>query len=113
MGGASMQGATMQGATMQGGSMTGATMSGPAMSGASTGGVAMQPSATAPIMSITASPERVVDTLWDVLLTGHTPTAKTRSLLINYLHEGDEKQLGNKLPGLINLILAAPEYQLA
>ncbi|MBV9865179.1 MAG: DUF1800 domain-containing protein [Abitibacteriaceae bacterium] len=113
MGTASMQGANMQGATMQGGTMTTATMNGPAMSGADTGGAAKQPPTTAPVISITASPERVVDTLWDALLTGHTPTAKTRSLLINYLYEGDEKQLGNKLPGLINLILAAPEYQLA
>lgn len=93
-----MSSPVMSSATMSALAMTGATMTGPTKPGA---------------MALITPPDKMVDTLWDALLPGHSPSVKTRALLINYLNEGSTKQLADKLPGLVNLILAAPEYQLA
>ncbi len=92
-----MAGATMQGDTMQGGAM------------ATQGGAVL-------LTAGNASPEQIVDTLWNAFLTGHAPSPKTRGLLIDYLKEGTTdkpERVTEKLPGLVNIILSAPEYQLA
>lgn len=63
-----------------------------------------------------SSPEAAVDALWEVLLPGHTPTQKTRDALVGYASAGwkpGEPRFEAKAPGLMNLVLSAPDYQLA
>ena len=59
------------------------------------------------------SAERAVDTLWQGLMTGMPlPTARRQSL-VAFCKKGDGKDdVGARLPGLFNLIVSAPEYQL-
>ena len=62
------------------------------------------------------SPDAAVDALWDILLPGHSPTPATRQALVAYATDGwrpGEPRFEQKAPGLLNLILSAPEYQLA
>ena len=62
------------------------------------------------------TPEQLVDALWGWMLPGHTPTAQTRNALLAYAREdGQPNQINfdGKAPGLVSLILSAPEYQLA
>jgi len=62
------------------------------------------------------SPDAAVDALWDVLLPGHAPSPATRQALVAYASDDwkpGEPRFDQKAPGLINLILSAPEYQLA
>ena len=52
--------------------------------------------------------------LWQAFLRGHTPTAATRAALVAYVQGADAKpNIAARLPGLVNLIVSAPEYQLA
>ena len=51
-----------------------------------------------------------VETLWNALLPGMPLDDRTRTALMEYA--GGERDIGNKLPGLLNLIVAVPEYQL-
>ncbi len=57
------------------------------------------------------SPDKVVDTLWDNLLPGQQTRPATRAAFLNYLGDG-KSDIAAKLPGLVNLIMASPEYQL-
>ena len=62
------------------------------------------------------TPEQAVDALWGLLLPGHTPGAATRAALVNYASDDGKSHSLNfdaKAPGLVSLILSAPEYQLA
>ena len=62
------------------------------------------------------TPEQVVDALWGFLLPGHAPSAQTRNALLDYARDHDHPNQINfdgKTPGLVSLILSAPEYQLA
>ena len=61
------------------------------------------------------TPEQGVDALWDFLLPGHQPSAATRSALVSFASDGSGRPLNfdAKAPGLVALILSAPEYQLA
>jgi hypothetical protein len=59
---------------------------------------------------------QAVDALWGLLLPGHAPSAATRTALISYAQDSDPNRsfdFDAKAPGLVSLILAAPEYQLA
>lgn len=59
------------------------------------------------------SAERIVDTLWDALLPGLPPVPATRETLLTYCREGDgKKNPAGRLPGVVNLIVSVPEYQL-
>lgn len=62
------------------------------------------------------TPPQMVDALWGMLLPGHSPGPATRSALVSYVSDGGRTQSVNfdaKSPGLVALILSAPEYQLA
>jgi len=62
------------------------------------------------------TPEQVVDALWGWMLPGHTPTAQSRNALLSYARDDGQPNQVNfdaKVPGLVSLILSAPEYQLA
>ena len=62
------------------------------------------------------SPEAGVDALWELMLPGHKPSAQTRAALVAYASDGwspGEPRFDAKAPGMLNLILSAPEYQLA
>lgn len=105
--GAAAPGGAMQGTATQGAGME--AMTGPPMQDGMAGG------GGAAISIGPASPEQIVDTVWDALVTGHTPSPRTRTLLINYLKEGTDgkpERITGKLPGLVNIVLSAPEYQL-
>ncbi|MGI4789528.1 MAG: DUF1800 domain-containing protein [Janthinobacterium lividum] len=61
------------------------------------------------------TPEQGVDALWGLLLPGHQPSAATRTALVDFASDGSGRPLNfdAKAPGLVALILSAPEYQLA
>jgi hypothetical protein len=62
------------------------------------------------------SPDAAVDALWQLLLPGHMPTPQTRMALVGYAGDGwkpGEPHFEQKAPGIVNLILSAPDYQLA
>jgi hypothetical protein len=66
--------------------------------------------------ALLTTPPQVVDTLWAAFLPGHTPSSATRSTLIAFVQDPKTPDVANfedKAPGLISLILSAPEYQLA
>ncbi len=63
-----------------------------------------------------STPSQVVDALWAVLLPGHTPSSATRRTLIAFAQDDNNPNavhFEQKAPGLVSLILSAPEYQLA
>jgi hypothetical protein len=63
------------------------------------------------------TPEQMVDAVWGLLLPAHPPSAPTRTALIDFAREGGSPtgvvNFDGKAPGLVSLILSAPEYQLA
>jgi len=63
------------------------------------------------------TPTQLADAVWGLLLPGHTPSAQTRAALIDYARDGGSATGGvnfdGKAPGLVSLVLSAPEYQLA
>ena len=62
------------------------------------------------------TPEQLVDAVWGLLLPAHTPSVQTRSALIGFVRDDKNPAQVNfdgKAPGLVSLILSAPEYQLA
>ena len=63
-----------------------------------------------------ATPEQMVDAVWNTLLPGLSPTAATRRLLAAFVQEGakpGQAHFDSKAAGLTFLILSAPEYHLA
>lgn len=64
-----------------------------------------------------AAPEQAVQLLWDKMLPGRPLSATVQAVLVNYA-QGDadkapSKVPSAKLPGLVNLVLGSPDYQLA
>jgi uncharacterized protein (DUF1800 family) len=62
------------------------------------------------------TPAQIVDAMWAAHLPGHTPSAPTRDALLAFVQDGKNTNTAHfedKAPGLISLILSAPEYQLA
>ncbi len=62
------------------------------------------------------TPAQMVDAFWSVCLPGHTPSAQTRSALMTFVQDSANPNIAHfedKAPGLVSLILCAPEYQLA
>lgn len=57
------------------------------------------------------TPDKVINTLWTALLPGQEARPTTRMALLTYVGN-DNAKLTEKLPGLVNLIMASPEYQL-
>ncbi len=103
---------TLEAATPKTGAMENTMMAPEVMAG----GMAMQgKTSNAPKLNAqqlaALSPEKVVDTLWETLLTGQEPRATTRAALLDYVGDG-KGNIAEKLPGLVNLIMASPEYQL-
>lgn len=59
-------------------------------------------------------PSAMVDAVWAALLPGHTPSEKTRGALLAFVSDNrGQARFEEKAPGLVSLILSAPEYQLA
>lgn len=58
------------------------------------------------------SPEQIVDALWQALLPGSVMRPPTREALLAYAKDGKPSEVATRLAGLVNLIMAAPEYQL-
>ena len=57
--------------------------------------------------------ERAVDTLWNGLMTGMPLPASRRAALVTFCKKDNgTDDVGARLPGLFNLIVSAPEYQL-
>lgn len=62
------------------------------------------------------TPAQIVEAIWSVLLPGRTPSGKTQDALVTYVQDSKNPtvaQFEAKAPGLVSLILSAPEYQLA
>jgi hypothetical protein len=57
------------------------------------------------------TPTKVVNSLWEALLPGQEARPATQAALLDYVSSGKDNVV-EKLPGLVNLIMAAPEYQL-
>jgi len=69
---------------------------------------------SAPSPEALGTPEGLTDAVWGLLLPGHAPSAATRAALVSYAGgSGSKADFGAKAPGLVSLILSAPEYQLA
>ena len=64
-----------------------------------------------------ATPEHLVDAVWGLMLPGHPPSTPTRDALVAFARGGGSPtgvvNFDAKAPGLVSLILSAPEYQLA
>ena len=86
--------------------------------------MAMMGAMSAPAMSMDAmqgpseksgdlSAERAVDTLWNGLMTGMPLPPARREALVAFCKKDDgTDDVGARLPGLFNLVVSAPEYQL-
>lgn len=84
--------------------------------------MAMMGAMTAPAMDAMQGPaeksgglsaERAVDTLWNGLMTGMPLPPARRAALVAFCKKDDgTDDVGARLPGLFNLIVSAPEYQL-
>jgi uncharacterized protein (DUF1800 family) len=65
----------------------------------------------------TTAPEQAVQLLWNNMLPGRTLNTTVQSVLVDYVQGGatttQPKVLSTKLPGLVNLVLGSPDYQLA
>ena len=62
------------------------------------------------------TPAQMVDALWSTYLPGHTPPPQTRNALMAFVRDAKDPNtvhFEDKAPGLVSLILSAPEYQLA
>ena len=62
------------------------------------------------------TPEQLVDAVWGFFLPGHPAGAATRAALIGFARDEKNPAQVNfdaKAPGLVSLVLSAPEYQLA
>ncbi len=63
------------------------------------------------------TPEQLVDAVWGLMLPGHVPSAPTRAALVDFARDGGSPtgvvNFDAKAPGLVSLVLSAPEYQLA
>ncbi|MBV9848226.1 MAG: DUF1800 domain-containing protein [Armatimonadetes bacterium] len=62
------------------------------------------------------TPDQIADAVWSAFLPGHAPSAKTRAALIAYVQDKNapgRAHFESKAPGLMTLILSAPEYHLA
>jgi len=63
------------------------------------------------------TPEQLVDAVWGLMLPGHAPSAQTRAALVDFARDGGSPtgvvNFDAKAPGLVSLVLSAPEYQLA
>jgi len=63
------------------------------------------------------TPEQLVDAVWGLMLPGHAPSAQTRTALVDFARDGGSPtgvvNFDAKAPGLVSLVLSAPEYQLA
>ena len=69
---------------------------------------------SAPSPAALETSEGLTDAVWGLLLPGHSPSAATRAALVRYAGgSGGKADFGAKAPGLVSLILSAPEYQLA
>lgn len=96
-----------------GSSSGGGSMAAPAM-----GGVMEAPSMEMPAMggpagrqpAINMTPEAAIQTLWDGLITGMPIPPETRQHLLAYGEANNN--IASRLPGLLNLIVSVPEYQL-
>lgn len=53
-----------------------------------------------------------VDTLWNALLPGFPMAPEMRASLVDYCKVNGKDNVAAKLPGLLNLIVSVPEYQL-
>ncbi len=58
------------------------------------------------------SAARAVDTLWNGLMTGMPLPDSRRAALVEFCQKNGKDDVGARLPGLFNLIVSAPEYQL-
>lgn len=64
--------------------------------------------------SHSTTPAQVVDAVWTALMPGHLPSEKTRAALVAFAQDDKgQATLEDKAPGLISLVLSAPDYQLA
>ncbi len=104
-GGERMAAPTM--AAMEAPMMDNGTMKAPAMEAP---GMAM-PAPRAPTPA-NLSGEAAVETLWNALLPGLPIPPPTRASLVAYSQTNGKSDLAAKLPGLLNLIVSMPEYQL-
>ena len=69
---------------------------------------------SAPAPDALQSPEGLTDAVWGLLMPGHAPSTATRAALVSYAGgSGSKVNFGAKAPGLVSLVLSAPEYQLA
>ena len=62
------------------------------------------------------TPEQIVDAVWNTFLPGRVPSPKTRAALIAYAQDKSNPGRAHfelKAPGLMTLVLSAPEYHLA
>lgn len=62
------------------------------------------------------TPAQMVDAVWGLLLPGHPAGAATRAALLGFVRDEKNPAQVNfdaKAPGLVSLVLSAPEYQLA
>ena len=62
------------------------------------------------------TPEQIVDAVWNTFLPGRAPSPKTRAALIAYVQDKSnpgKAHFESKAPGLMTLVLSAPEYHLA
>jgi uncharacterized protein (DUF1800 family) len=63
-----------------------------------------------------ATPEQIVDAVWTSLLPGCSASPAARQTLINYVQDKGNPNTAHfeaKAPGLLTLVLSAPEYHLA
>lgn len=66
---------------------------------------------------IAAAPQQAVQLLWNTMLPGRALNDSVQKVLVDYVQGGADakspKVISGKLPGLVNLVLGSPDYQLA
>jgi uncharacterized protein (DUF1800 family) len=64
-----------------------------------------------------AAPPQAVQALWNNMLPGRALNDAVQTVLVDYVQGGADKTppkvISGKLPGLVNLVLGSPDYQLA
>ena len=64
-----------------------------------------------------AAPQQAVESLWNNMLPGRSLNNTVQAVLVDYVQGGADKNppkvISGKLPGLVNLVLGSPDYQLA
>jgi len=65
----------------------------------------------------TMPPDQTVQLVWNNMLPGRALNNTVQTVLVDYVQGGADKTppkvLSGKLPGLVNLVLGSPDYQLA